>query len=95
MDAGSLFLKFWDQEAKATRNVIARIPEGSTYRPDPKSRTAREIAWVLILKFLLLWMIWWAFFSDPPARPMQIDLSQAEQRLLITAFPAEPVHAKR
>ena len=48
MDARSLFLKFWDQEAKATRNVIARIPEGSTYRPDPKSRTAREIAWVIV-----------------------------------------------
>ena len=30
---------------KTTRNVIARIPEGSDYRPDPKSRTASEIAW--------------------------------------------------
>ena len=25
--------------------MLARIPEGSTYRPDPKSRTASEIAW--------------------------------------------------
>jgi len=56
---------------------------------------AREIAWVLILKFLLLWMIWLAFFSDPPARPVKIDLSQAEQRLLNPVFPAEPAHAKR
>jgi len=48
MDARGLFLKFWEQEAKATRSVIARIPEGSNYRPDPKSRTAKDIAWVIV-----------------------------------------------
>jgi uncharacterized damage-inducible protein DinB len=48
MDQKSLFLKYWEKEAAATRKVIARIPEGSTYRPDPKSRTAREIAWVIV-----------------------------------------------
>jgi uncharacterized damage-inducible protein DinB len=41
----ALFTSFWTKEATTTRNVIARIPEGSDYRPDPKSRTAREIAW--------------------------------------------------
>ena len=45
MDERALFTKFWETEAKTTRKVIARIPEGSDYRPDPKSRTAREIAW--------------------------------------------------
>ena len=45
MDERALFTKFWEDEAKTTRNVIARIPEGSEYRPDPKSRTASEIAW--------------------------------------------------
>ena len=40
-----LFTTFWENESKTTRNVIARIPEGSDYRPDPKSRTASEIAW--------------------------------------------------
>jgi uncharacterized damage-inducible protein DinB len=47
MDDKSLFLQFWEKEAAATRKVISRIPEGSTYRPDPKSRTAREIAWLI------------------------------------------------
>jgi len=28
--------------------VLARVPEGSNYRPDPKSRTAREIAWQIV-----------------------------------------------
>ena len=45
MDERALFNEVWENESKTTRNVIARIPEGSTYRPDPKSRTASEIAW--------------------------------------------------
>jgi uncharacterized damage-inducible protein DinB len=48
MDDRALFLQLFEKEATATRKVISRIPEGSTYRPDPKSRTAREIAWVIV-----------------------------------------------
>jgi uncharacterized damage-inducible protein DinB len=48
MDHKEFFLKRWEQEATATRKVISRIPEGSQYRPDPKSRTAREIAWLVV-----------------------------------------------
>ena len=48
MDEKALFTKFWTDESKTTRNVLARIPEGSDYRPDPKSRTAREIAWQIV-----------------------------------------------
>lgn len=48
MDEKSLFTKFWDDESKTTRKVLERIPEGSDYRPDPKSRTAREIAWQIV-----------------------------------------------
>jgi len=48
MDERALFLQFWDKEAAATRKVISRIPEGSDYRPDAKSRTAREIAWLIV-----------------------------------------------
>jgi uncharacterized damage-inducible protein DinB len=47
MDEKALVLKFWEREGRTTRKVIARIPEGSDYRPDARSRTAREIAWVL------------------------------------------------
>ena len=48
MDEKTLFTQFWNKEAKTTRNVLARIPEGSEYRPDPKSRTAKEIAWQIV-----------------------------------------------
>jgi uncharacterized damage-inducible protein DinB len=48
VDEQSLFTKFWTDESRTTRNVLARIPEGSDYRPDPKSRTAQEIAWQIV-----------------------------------------------
>lgn len=48
MDEKAMFTKFWTDESKTTRNVLARIPEGSDYRPDPKSRTAKEIAWQIV-----------------------------------------------
>ena len=48
MDEKALFTKFWTNESKTTQKVLARIPEGSDYRPDPKSRTAKEIAWQIV-----------------------------------------------
>jgi uncharacterized damage-inducible protein DinB len=48
MDEQSLFTDFWMKEAATTRKVLSRIPDGSSYRPDPKSRTAQEIAWQIV-----------------------------------------------
>lgn len=48
MDEKALFTKFWTNESKTTRKVLGRIPEGSDYRPDKKSRTAHEIAWQIV-----------------------------------------------
>jgi uncharacterized damage-inducible protein DinB len=48
VDEKALFTKFWTKESKTTRKVMSRIPEGSDYRPDPKSRTAQDIAWQII-----------------------------------------------
>jgi uncharacterized damage-inducible protein DinB len=54
MDDRSLFTGFWEHESRTTRKVIARIPEGSDYRPDPKSRTASEIAWQIVCEEKML-----------------------------------------
>jgi uncharacterized damage-inducible protein DinB len=54
MDEKALFTDFWIKEAKTTRTVLARIPEGSQYRPDPKSRTAQDIAWQIICEEKML-----------------------------------------
>lgn len=54
MDQKALFLQFWEKEARAIRTVISRIPEGSDYRPDPKSRLAREIAWLIVREEMVL-----------------------------------------
>ncbi len=34
-----------EQEWQTTKKVIAAAPEGNNYRPDPKARTAMELAW--------------------------------------------------
>ena len=54
MDDKSLFAEFWSKESKTTSKVLSRIPEGSDYRPDPKSRTAREIAWQIVAEEKML-----------------------------------------
>jgi len=43
-----MFTTFWTNESKTTAKVLGRIPEGSDYRPDPKSRTAQQIAWAIV-----------------------------------------------
>jgi len=55
MDEHVLFMKFWEKEAAATRAVLSRIPDtNGDYRPDPKSRTAREIAWQIVREEIVL-----------------------------------------
>jgi uncharacterized damage-inducible protein DinB len=54
MDEKSLFTNFWNKESATTRKVLARIPEGSQYRPDPKSRTAQDIAWQILCEERML-----------------------------------------
>ena len=54
MSEKELYTRFWTNEAKTTRKVLARIPEGSDYRPDPKSRTAKEIAWQIVCEEKLI-----------------------------------------
>ena len=54
MNEKSLFMNFWTKESTTTHKVLARIPEGSDYRPDPKSRTAREIAWQIVCEEKML-----------------------------------------
>ena len=54
MDEKALFVGFWTKESQTTRKVLSRIPEGSTYKPDPKSRTAQDIAWQIVCEEKML-----------------------------------------
>jgi uncharacterized damage-inducible protein DinB len=55
MDQKALFMKFWEKEAAAMRKVISRIPENkSEYKPDPKARNARELAWLIVREEIVL-----------------------------------------
>ncbi len=79
MDHKTLFLKYWENDAPATRKVLARIPEGSDYRPDPKSRTAREIAWLIVREEIALGegfatgALEWAEVPAPPTMKEVLD----------------------
>jgi uncharacterized damage-inducible protein DinB len=45
----NMLLPAIEQEREATRRVLLAVPEErSDYRPDPKSRTARELAWHIV-----------------------------------------------
>jgi uncharacterized damage-inducible protein DinB len=90
MDEKALFTSFWTDETKTTRKVIARIPEGSDYRPDPKSRTAKEIAWQILCEEALIidaletgTMKW-----DPPPMPATMKEVVAAYEEHSTAMPA-------
>ncbi len=71
MNEQKLFTDFWVKESKTTAKVLSRIPEGSDYKPDPKSRTASDIAWQIvceekmIIEALETGKVAWA----PPAKP--------------------------
>ena len=54
MSDQAMFTEFWTRESKTTRTVLSRIPEGSDYRPDPRSRTASEIAWQIVCEEQML-----------------------------------------
>jgi uncharacterized damage-inducible protein DinB len=71
MNEKALFTKFWNDESKTTLKVLGRIPEGSDYKPDPKSRTAQEIAWQIVCeeKMLIEAMETGKAEWNPPATP--------------------------
>ena len=48
------FISLWIAESRTTSKVLSRIPEGATYKPDPKSRTAQEIAWQIVCEERML-----------------------------------------
>ena len=84
MDEKALFTKFWTDESKTTRNVFARIPESSAYKPDEKSRTAQEIAWQIVCeeKMLIEAMeTGQAEWSPPPMPESMKDVLAAYEQL--------------
>ncbi len=83
MDEKALFTKFWTDESKTTRNVLARIPEGSDYRPDPRSRTAQEIAWQIVCEERMIidaLETGEAVWAPPPAPATMKDVLKAYEQ---------------
>ena len=98
MEEKSLFAEFWTKETKTTSKVLSRIPESSDYRPDPKSRTAREIAWQIvgeekmIIEALESGVVTWAPGSLPPTMKEICDTYDTQSADIVRrwlALPAE------
>lgn len=59
------------------------------------SPLAREITLVLVLKFLLLWLLWRAFFSQPLAPHMRLDPARVDDILLSIPATQDAASAQR
>ena len=83
MDDRALFTDFWTKESQTTRKVLSRIPENSDYRPDPKSRTAQEIAWQIVCEEKMLidaLETGKAEWAPPPMPPTMKDIVATYER---------------
>jgi uncharacterized damage-inducible protein DinB len=98
MNEQALFTQFWEQESATTRRVLERIPEGSDYKPDPRSRTAFEIAWQIVCEEKILidgletGTLTWTPDPTPPtvAAMLEIyDKQRADVIARLKALPAE------
>ncbi len=84
MDEKALFTDFWSKESKTTSKVIARIPEGSDYKPDPRSRTAQQIAWQIVCEEKMIieaLETGTAAWAPPPMPPTVKEIVDAYDRL--------------
>ena len=96
MDEKSLFEGFWENESRTTSKVLARIPEGSDYRPDPKSRTAREIAWQIvceekmIIEALETGTVEWAPAPPPPTMKEVCDAYDRQSAEIVRRWESLP-----
>jgi hypothetical protein len=59
------------------------------------SPLGRDISVILMVKFAALALLWWAFFSDPAARHMNVEASRVEAHLVPSASPEESQRAVR
>ena len=96
MEDRQLFTKFWEDESKTTRNVLSRIPEGSAYRPDPKSRTASEIAWQIaceekmLIDALETGKAEWAPTPEPSSMKEQVAMYEKQSADIVRRLKALP-----
>jgi len=96
MDEHRLFTGCWEREAGTTRAVLARIPEGSEYKPDPKSRTAKEIAWQIVREEQMLLdgletgRLTWNPSAPPPTMKELVEIYARQSETHITRLKALP-----
>ena len=77
---------------------LAPLPTQASPAPGVAGRRlsplARDIIIVLIVKAVILYVLWYAFFRTPAAPGMTMDTLVVEQRLLAPAPIAEPANER-
>jgi hypothetical protein len=71
------------------RTTRLRGPTGRRLSP-----LARELIVVLVVKALVLYALWFAFFRTPAAPGMTMDTVSVEQRLVTPVSHAQPAHGR-
>ncbi len=59
------------------------------------SPLGRDLTLVLAIKFAALFLLWWAFFSQPPAPHMTVPVARVEAHLVPSPSPEQFPHADR
>ena len=96
MNERELFNDFWTKESATTYKVLSRIPEDSDYRPDEKSRTAKQIAWQvvseekMIIEALENGTAEWAPPPTPATMKEVADIYQKQSADIVKRFKALP-----
>lgn len=96
MDERTRFTGFWLDESKTTLKVLTRIPEGSDYKPDPKSRTAQDIAWQIVCEEKMLidalesGKAEWVPTPTPPTMKEVVDAYEKQSAGMETRWKALP-----
>ncbi|MFL5614039.1 MAG: DinB family protein [Gemmatimonadaceae bacterium] len=96
MDDKPMFTDFWTKESKTTHKVFSRIPEDSDYRPDPKSRTAKEIAWQIVCEEKMLvdaletGKVEWAPAPTPAKMEEVVDTYEKQREALVERLKSLP-----
>ncbi|HEY5610142.1 MAG TPA: DinB family protein [Thermoanaerobaculia bacterium] len=102
------FLAVYDKEHATTMRVLRAFPpDKSDLRPHPKTKTARELAWVFVLERLLGTKVWHDEFAKsapsgtPPEPPREwtellevFEKAYQDFRDLIRAAPDEKLDEK-
>ena len=81
-------------ESRELVSFTSRMFVSSSRQRRRLSPLARDILIALLIKAIVLYGLWYAFFRMPIAPGMKMDTLVVEQRLIAPATTSEPAHGR-